>query len=106
MGVFVSIFVTILNYIFSSLQIHLATIGDSVILQWSVPPRLKGYKVVYFETLDPHSIMYTTDILMRDNEHSVLISKLKSGRTHYRICLEDDVTADLAVSSRAFDILT
>ena len=87
-------------------QIRLAAIEDSVILQWISPPRLTGYKLVYYETVDPLSMMYTQDINMKDKDISILVSGLKSGRTHYRMCIEDSLTANLAVATHGFTLLT
>jgi len=77
-----------------------------MIFQWERPPRLKGYTFVYYETADPHSIMYTRTVTMGENDLSVLINNLTPGMTHYVICLEDDAVATVAVKSHAFELLT
>ena len=43
---------------------------------------------------------------MKDHECSVLVGNLKGGRTHYRICVEDDLTAERALAGNTIELLS
>lgn len=87
-------------------KVHYALIGSVVIFQWPRPPRLKGYSFVYYEPSDPNLILYKRSIILHDNENSVLVGNLKGGKTHYRICIEDEMVAEQALESKGVDLLS
>ena len=87
-----------------------AIVGTIAVFQWPEPPRLKGYAFVYYEIQSSQNAteevrLYKTEIVMKNNENSVLVSDLVSQRTLYRICIEDDHVADMALSRRSVQLL-
>ena len=87
-------------------EVRYALIGSMVIFQWPRPPRLEGYSFVYYEPSSSDIVLYKRKIDMKDNEHSVLVGDLKGGKTHYRICIEDEYIAEKAVVSNSAELLT
>jgi hypothetical protein len=81
------------------------TIGCTVIFQWTRPPRLRGYSFVYFRLDSTDNIVYKNEIFMKDNDRSTLVGKLDRQNADYRVCLEDDYTADLVARTKALDNL-
>lgn len=86
-------------------------LGGTVILHWDRPPRLRGYSVVFQEARNATgptegSRLYKTPIAMREDSRSLLLDNLKGGGTPYWVCIEEDTTADMAVSTQAVNGLT
>ena len=86
--------------------VNTVTIGCTVIFQWSRPPRLRGYSFVYFRIDSSDRIIFKNKIIMKDNEMSTLVGKLDRQNTEYKVCLEDEYTAELVVNTNAVDFLS
>lgn len=61
---------------------------------------------MYFEPENPEITLYKRDIILRDNENSVLVGNLKGGSTHYRVCVEDEFTAEKAIDTTSVELLS
>ncbi|ELU16713.1 hypothetical protein CAPTEDRAFT_199176 [Capitella teleta] len=86
-------------------SVDTVTIGCTVIFQWKRPPRLRGYSFVYFRLDSTDHVLYKNGIYMKDNDRSTLVGKLDRQNADYRVCLEDEYTADLVVRTKALDNL-
>ena len=86
-------------------------------IEWIMPQIMeqltKNNEVVSFDPTGPGdedqaeletNVVY--DIFMKDNENTVIVGNLKGGHTLYRICVEDQIIAERALSTQSVEILT
>ena len=50
--------------------------------------------------------LFKRNIIMRDTENSILVGNLKGGRTHYRVCVEDEYVAEKALDTTSVELLS
>ena len=76
-------------------------IGTALVFKWSEPPRLQGYYFVYYRLDSEQLVLFKNAIRMDDNENAVIVGDLQHAKSVYRICIEDEFVADLAVSTKS-----